>query len=327
MNTSRGHIETGGNCKVTRRLRLRPLSIVIGLIVHAHVAQAQGTVADYARAIALRDRYQGLAVNVPEQVQWIRNTNRFWYRKSVPGGNAFVLVDADTQTKTPAFDHAKLADALSTAMSGKYTAVTLPFTVFSFVDEDRAIEFTPAGPQGAAAQAPTAPPRATWRCALDTYTCRESRTGGRGGRGAGGLAGPVRAAFDVNNADPQKSPDGKLEALVRNYNLAVRQIGSRSLTWLTTDGSEGNYYDPESLSWSPDSSRLAIYKVVPGFRRYIHYVQSSPEDQLQPLNSTMQYAKPGDLLDVESPVIVSVADKTAHVVDNALFPNAYDLTR
>src|SRR5262245_42900190 len=100
------------------------------LLFDAAQAQAQGTVPDYVQAITLRDRYQALAVNVPEQVQWIKNTNRFWYRKTVPGGNTFVLVNADTQTKEPAFDHAKLADALSTAMRGKFTAVTLPFTTF-----------------------------------------------------------------------------------------------------------------------------------------------------------------------------------------------------
>src|SRR5574338_1459711 len=84
-------------------------------------SQAQGTVSDYVQAITLRDKYQALAINLPEQVQWIRNTNRFWYRKTVPGGKAFVLVNADTQTKEPPFDHARLADALSTAMGTKVT--------------------------------------------------------------------------------------------------------------------------------------------------------------------------------------------------------------
>ena len=302
--------------------RLATGATAAALLIGSTPAYAQGTVADYVQAMTLRDRYQALAINVPESVQWIRNTNRFWYRKTVPGGNAFVLVNADTKTKEPAFDHAKLADALSAAIGTKYTPVTLPFTTFSFVDDDRAIEFQPGG----ATAGPPGTPRPTWRCTLDSYTCKESRAAGRG-RGGGGLAGPVRAAFDINGAEPKKSPDGKFEALVRNYNVAVRQIGSRTLTLLTSDGSEGNYYDPESLEWSPDSTKLAVYKVAPGFRRYIHYVESSPEDQLQPSNSTMQYAKPGDLLDVETPVIVSVADKTAHVVSNVLFPNAYDLSR
>ena len=38
------------------------------------------------------------------------------------------MVDADTQRKTPAFDHEKLAAALSKATGTSYTATTLPFT-------------------------------------------------------------------------------------------------------------------------------------------------------------------------------------------------------
>ena len=80
---------------------------------------AQGTQADYERANKLRDKFQGLAVNVPERATWVGNTNRFWYRKSVKGGNEFVLVDAETLTKKPAFDHAKLAASLSAAAGEK----------------------------------------------------------------------------------------------------------------------------------------------------------------------------------------------------------------
>jgi dipeptidyl aminopeptidase/acylaminoacyl peptidase len=41
----------------------------------------------------------------------------------------------------------------------------------------------------------------------------------------------------------------------------------------------------------------------------------------------MQYAKPGDVLDVELPVIFHVETKKQIHVDNALFPNAYDVSR
>jgi hypothetical protein len=208
MQSSKGTRDKGQGKRLSRFLFNAVL--IIGLVVESRFAHAQGTVSDYVQAITLRDRSQALALNVPEQVQWIRNTNRFWYRKTVPGGNAFVLVNADTQTKEPAFDHARLADASSAAMKGKYTPVTLPFTTFSFVDEDRAIEFSPTG----ATPASPGTPRPMWRCTLDSYTCKESKAAGRGGRG-GGLTGPVRAPFDINGAETQKSPDGKLEALVR----------------------------------------------------------------------------------------------------------------
>jgi dipeptidyl aminopeptidase/acylaminoacyl peptidase len=319
---------------VTPRFRLAT-PLLLALLLSPFVAFAQGTVADYQRALSLRDRYQGLAVGVPEAPTWIGRSGRFWFRRSVRGGNEFVLVNPETQKIDAPFDHARLAAALSSA-TNKYTAVTLPFTTFTFADNERAIQFTigPGGPGGGGgggrAGGPPVDPATQWKCSLDSYTCTPpsaGRGGGRGGRGGGGgLAGPVRPAFDVNGAEPRKSPDGKLEALVSNYNVAVRPVGSRDLKLLSSDGSEGGYYDPASLVWSPDSSKLAVYKVTPGFRRFVQFVESSPEDQLQPKSSTMQYAKPGDVLDVERPVIFSVPTGRRQEVDAALFPNAYDMS-
>ena len=36
------------------------------------------------------------------------------------------------------------------------------------------------------------------------------------------------------------------------------------MTILTTDGSEGGYFDPESIAWSPDSQKIAVYRVRMG---------------------------------------------------------------
>ena len=313
---------------MTKRLYL--LSTAVALLSTPLPVLAQGTVQDYVRANGLREKYTGLALNVVDGPRWIEQTNRFYYRRTIKGGQEWILVDGATQEKKPAFDHAKLAAAIATATTRKATATELPFTTFTFVDDSKAIEFTlgggPGGARGAGAVgAGDTPP---WRCSLDTYTCREQQgRGGRGGRGGGGLAGPVRPPFDINAVEPKKSPDGKLEALVSNYNVAIRESGKREVTLLSTDGSEGGYFDPDSLVWSPDSRTIAAYKVRPGHRRFVHYVQSSPEDQLQPKHSTMQYAKPGDVLDVEMPVLFKIESKARLDVDPALFPNAYDVSR
>jgi dipeptidyl aminopeptidase/acylaminoacyl peptidase len=303
-----------------RMLRVAASSALISLTVLALAdrAQAQGTVADYQRAMGLREKVQGLAVNVPEPATWIEKTNRFWYRKSVKGGNQFVVVDATTAQKQPAFDHEKMAASLTALVKPEkpYTAVTLPFNTLNFVDGERAIAITVA--------------TIAYRCTVADATCRLDPPAGRGGRGrggrGGGLSGPVRGEFDVNGVEPRKSPDGKLEALVNNYNVAIREAGKTAVTLLSVDGSEGGYYDPNSLVWSPDSKKIAVYKIKPGYRRYVHYVQSSPEDQLQPKHSSLQYAKPGDVLDAEKPVIFHVDTRKQMFVDDATFPDAYDMT-
>src|SRR5262245_57358712 len=322
------------------KMRVRPAAslLLLSLVLGTPPASAQGTVADYQRAMGLRELYQGLAVGVPETPTWVARTNRFWFRRSVKGGNEFVLVDPDTKTLAPPFDHARLADALNTAASAKYTAVTLPFNSFTFTDNEKAIQFVigPGGGAGAGGGGggrgggPGFEGAPTWKCSLETNTCTPPAQGRGAGRGrgvGGGLTGPVRAPFDINGAEPKKSPDGKLEALVNNYNVAIRPAGTRETKVLSTDGSEGGYYDPASLVWSPDSAKIAVYKVTPGYRRFVHYVESSPEDQLQPKDSVMQYAKPGDVLDVERPYVFDVKTGRSQIVDNALFLNAYDITQ
>ena len=77
---------------------------------------------DYDRANALRDRVQNKIYNLVETPTWIEKSTKFWYRKSIKGGNQFVLVDAAVPSKGAAFDHEKLAAALSAAAKAKYTA-------------------------------------------------------------------------------------------------------------------------------------------------------------------------------------------------------------
>ena len=104
-------------------------------------AQTPTIKADYDRAFGLRDRVQDKIYNVvepPTAANWITTTSKFWYRKSVKGGNAFVLVDPAGPSKAAAFDHDKLAAALSTAASGKYTGLTLPFSRFTYCGSNTA---------------------------------------------------------------------------------------------------------------------------------------------------------------------------------------------
>src|SRR3954464_4488741 len=113
--------------------RIAPL-FVLAVLGVGGTAAAQGTTADYQRAMGLREAWQTLAVGVPETPAWVGRSNRFWFRRSARGGNEFVLVDPDTRTIGPAFDHARLAAALSTAAHASYRATTLPFTSFTFVE-------------------------------------------------------------------------------------------------------------------------------------------------------------------------------------------------
>lgn len=286
-------------------MHLRTSAILrAGFMLFPIAASAQGTLADYRRSDGLRTAVQGLVVNAPEPATWIAN-HQLWYRKSVKGGNAFVLFDVPSRQKRPLFDHEKLASSLSAAANKSFTAVTLPFSTLTFVDSGRsmAVVFDSAA----------------WRCDLAEYRCLKdsSAAAGRDGRGA---QAPV-------SDQPRRSPDGKSEAFIRNFNIAVRLVGAPKDSLLSSDGSEGNAYTLQSVVWSPDSRKLAAYRVKPGFRRMVRYVESSPADQLQPKTFERFYAKPGDPLDVPQPVLFNLDTRSQLVLASALYPNAYNMTR
>ena len=219
------------------------------------------------------------------------------------GGATFVVVDPTAAVKRPLFDHQRLAAALSSAAHASYTATTLPFTTLSYKKDPEAMEF--------------GVPR--WRCTLDDYVCTHvagsqsddaGARGGRQGRGALPLASVT-------------SPDGRLEAHIDKFNIAVGRVGeSASAVAVTTDGREQDAYTMASLAWSPDSHKLAVYRRTPGYQRTLTLVQSSPPDQLQPKVITRNYRKPGDDVDYDQPVLVDVAARRGVAIDTALFPNA-----
>ena len=312
---------------------MRAHSIVFGTVLASAVllmprpAIAQSTLEDYRRAATVRQRLEGLTVGVAEAPTWIDSTNRFWYRRSVTGGNDFVLVHAATQQKQPAFDHASLATGLSQAVGQDYAALTLPFRTFDYALDGQAIEADVGGVR--------------WRCSLADFACDsigEVRAGGFGGGGFGRFPG------NQNVGEPRVSPDGLTEAFIHNYNVAIRPAGSGppagggrggfgggrgsapSHTTLSYDGSEGDSYQLGSIQWSPDSKKLVAYRRRPGYQRTVYFVLSAPEDQLQPKLDSMFYRKPGDVLDLNQPVLFDVESGTGITIDDGLFPNAYRIS-
>ena len=155
---------------------------------------------------------------------------------------------------------------------------------------------------------------------MDKYECaplpRTSRPSGFG------VVRDLRVAADNS---PKVSPDGKWEALVEGYNLVLRPFGGGLTRTLSSDGTEGNFYDPETIKWSPDSRKLVSYRVRPGFARYVTYVTAAPDGQLQPTMRQELYPKPGDAVDIEQPVLFDITAGRQINISNVLFPNPYQL--
>lgn len=280
---------------------------------------AEVTPEDLERAVGLRARHERLVSGLIEDVRWI-DAGSFVYRNRIRGGYEFVRFDAAGGVKRPAFDHARMAAAYTQATGIPCTPSTLPFNAFRFVDDGRAVEIRSWRSFGT-----------VWRCGLSDYVFTKVaadstalRTGGRPPHVD--EANPTRDLSIPLNPNPIPSPDGRREALIRNFNVVVRSAGGTDVVVLSTDGSEGDFYDPETLVWSPDSKKIAVFRIRPGYQRRVEYILSSPADQIQPKRMSLFYPKPGDAVDVRRPVLFNVETGRRIVVPSDLFPNAYALT-
>ena len=190
------------------------------------------TSADYARA----EDFMGyntapLVYRAGVRPNWMEN-DRFWYRVTTAEGAEFILVDPAAGTRRPAFDHARVAAALSSAAGVRYDAHHLPFTEIELPADGKSVTFSAAGK--------------AWRCdtAGDSCTALGSARasgGGRGGRGGG--------------ANQALSPDKKKTVFIRDYNLWVRNNATRQETQLTKDGVKDFGYATDNAGWSSQRPR------------------------------------------------------------------------
>jgi dienelactone hydrolase len=199
------------------------------------------TAADYARAEKFMGYNTGQFVDRGGvRPNWLPG-ERFWYRVLTAQGSGFVLVNPANGTRQPAFDHARLAAALSTAAGAKYEAARLPFMQFTFEPDGKTISFFAA--------------QKRWKCDIQAYTCASAEANG---------------AVVATVPNGIASPDGKRAAFIRNWNLWVHDNTTGNDTQLTTDGVEDFGYatdnagwrksDRPVLLWSPDSKKIATYR-------------------------------------------------------------------
>ena len=120
--------------------------------------------------------------------------------------------------------------------------------------------------------------------------------------------------------------DGNYEAFVQNFNVFLKPKGDQPAYPISFDGSEDNYYSLRTFAWSPDSKKLVAYHTRPGYDREVMQIESSPADQIQPEHHTFNYSKPGDTLDIASPVLFDIGTRQETEIDRALFPNPFSIS-
>jgi dipeptidyl aminopeptidase/acylaminoacyl peptidase len=257
----------------TRRSRVFAFALILAFAFStlAQTTKPILTAADYGRA----EKY--LAYNTEPLVDrdgvkpnWLPG-DRFWYRVLTPQGSEFILVDPAKGSRAPAFDHAKLAAAITTATGSPASGTHLPFVTFDLAADNGSIEVVVAGKKV--------------KCELASYVCS------------------VLRSPDMYSIPSLQviSPDGKKGAFIRGFNLWVRDTATAKETQLTTDGVKDFGYatdnagwkhsDRAILLWSPDSRKIATFQQDERNLSDMYLVSTNVG---KPKLNTWKYPLPGD---------------------------------
>ncbi len=367
------------------------------LLPSAASSNAQGSRADYERAASLSRRLSGKVFRDRVEAHWLPGNAQFWYEaKTGTNTSEFIFVDAESGERRAAFDHAKLAKALTKA-EVKTVAANLPLANLEW-NAPAEISFRAGGKNWRADLATYALTESPVTTKARTFTADEAPHASRAGGGESALTffnrtaadvelfwldedghsrsygklapgarheqhtfaghawlamidGRVVAAFEATErpglaeitntvavaAAPrprgsrgggerpparETSPDGRWRALVKDFNVVLKEVSSDAETALTKDGKVGDAYR-DRFYWSPDSKHLVAIRVKKGQEHTVAFVESSPKDQVQPKLHSFDYLKPGDTLPHPRPALFDVAAKKQIPVSDELFPNPF----
>jgi dipeptidyl aminopeptidase/acylaminoacyl peptidase len=305
----------------------------------------------YARAYGLAAQTSGKVFKDKITPHWFDGNTRFWYRNDLRGGDKeFILVDAEKGKRGPAFDHAKLAAALSKAAGKDYSARRLPFDSITFSDGLKKVRVSAGG--------------VTWLCDLSTYECERAATQeepiettalSNDARLAATLVGldgiatccvlassssPVANTTREDETDPPELPDDDEEEPQQKKKkgfgkkgppppAATREARAPDGNWTALvkdnnvvlrdkDGKETQATTNgvagnafSAVAWSPDSKTVIAYRTEPGNAKEVYMIETSPKDQLHARLHTRVYERPGDKIPTHEMWLIPVTAPAA----------------
>lgn len=312
------------------------------LISNSTMLQAQGTKADYERFDKIGGITGGKVFRTRVEANWLTGTKCFWYRNELGQGRKdFVFVDAAIGKRKAAFDHERLAKDLTKVTGKAFEAHKLPFDAIKYKKADgdekgfleEAVYFQAVGK--------------SWKINLKDHSLTEDTLRkSKKVSALRGIPGPRQEASKLvfsqspesgveatlpheKSADPElqfpQSPkDEKLEAFIKDHNVWLRLGKGGEEVALTTDGEEGDGYQ-SNFQWSPDRKKLIGFRHKKARERIVHFVESSPKDQLQPKLHSNLYLKPGDQIAQTKPHLFDIVGKKEVPLDETLFANPWNI--
>lgn len=290
---------------------------------------------DFSAATSLGKRTEGRVFGDRVDVHFPTDGTLAWYRVNGAQGDEYFSLDLNTgETKSVAKDDLKQWKPRSAApTNANRSRKTGAPTQLVFKNESSGtIKIFWLDPEGKAVTYGEVEPG--HESSLGTYAGHVWKVLDADDKMLGKYQAEEDPSVAVIGAEPVPEPESKQpekpsaelpwQLEFRDHNVFVRPAGGGEETALTTDGTDKNEY-AGPVAWSGDGHHAALFKVEPVAERIVHYIESSPADQLQPKHSTQPYAKPGDPIEHRRLYLFDLKTKQPIPVDDALFPTPWSL--
>jgi len=248
----------------------------------------------YIRANEFQKRAEGAALNLNLKANWFDDGRRLWYRRELPDRSFdFLQVQAQTGKSSPAFDHARLAEALSKHLGRDVKADRLPFAEFSFAADSKSISLKVDGK--------------TLRVSLVDYrienTVVDMQTGRLWPEVVSAMLGrwplapnpgtPVELTTPLLYEDQgQGSPQRPFEVRIQDGQIEIRKSGTVDWKRISKAGSYGRF------EWSPDGAKILAFRLLPGDHKPVFLLKSSVPGTTRAVLEQRLYDQPGDKMDM-----------------------------
>ncbi|HET6406400.1 MAG TPA: DPP IV N-terminal domain-containing protein, partial [Chthoniobacteraceae bacterium] len=329
------------------------LPLVTFLLLAVSSTHAQGTKADYERALSLDRRTTGKVFRATVTPRWLPGGDTFWYRvDTAPGQSEHVFVDATKGERRGGLTAQSLAELLSQRLGRAVDPGALPGettrdgeeasssneTQITFVNETRQDVTLVWIPGGGGERRTYATLKPGEKHRQHTFVGHRWRAETAGGKRLGTFVGQpddstatIREDATEENGSSGRSnsqpatPPRDWTAFIRDHNVWIRHRDTNDEAQLSTDGKQDDPYR-EPFHWSPDGTKLVTMQVVPAQERKVQAVQSSPSDQIQPKVISYDYLKPGDRVARPRPRLFDITKRIQIPVSEDSFPNPWDIS-
>ncbi|MDA3952131.1 MAG: DPP IV N-terminal domain-containing protein [Bacteroidales bacterium] len=266
--------------------------------------QERSPLNDYQKAQYFLNPNQSKIYEAFIDPNWVGIDDIFWYEKKGINIKEYLLVNLDLKEKRPLFDRDRLAHELSEFSNDTVDANNLPLQKLEYDHFKKKIKFN-------------------FKNKLLIFDIKNN------------TLDSLTKQF-VPLYSECLSPDGKIIAFVKNYNLFIKELASDNEIQITFDGEKHFSYATTTesnlsyvtnirrkrpvspvLEWSPDSKKILTYQLDERRVSSTHLLQMIDTDEsLRPILYTYKYPVPGDsIIPLAYPIVIDIEKKTLTKLD------------